>query len=103
MTSSANLSFARERDHLAAVCATQPVGSSQAIEVSRRRAIATELRGALNALTLSLHVLEHHESEAQALEFAGHVANAAKRIGRLTKGLYGDERKARSSRTADTE
>ena len=103
MTSAANPSCAREGNHVAAVCATQPVGSSHAIEVGQRRAIATELRGALNALTLSLRVLEHHESDVQALEFAGHVAKAAKRIATLTKGLYGQQRKARSSRIADTE
>ena len=57
-------------------------------QVDRQQVIACRLRGSLNALILSLHVLEQHANEPQALEFSGHVAQAAKQINALTRRLY---------------
>lgn len=98
----ATASAARKITLAADACAAQPGSPCRESELSRRHAVATELRGALNALTLSLHVLERHGSDAQALEFTGYVASAARRIAALTKQLYEPPaHRVRPARNAD--
>ena len=87
---SANCSkpVAEPRGHWVAATSLAPACAGRDVELCRQQFIACRLRGSLNALTLSLHVLERHGAEPQALEFANHVAQAAKRISALAKRLY---------------